>query len=69
MKNEREKEIEQVNPPRHNGGLFKHRDKVRQQITDHQQQNANSSISRPQKKIKARGDVYVVNGKEREAKN
>jgi hypothetical protein len=68
MKNEREKEIENVNPHRHSGGPFEHRDKVRQQITNHQQLNAYISISRTQREIKAKGDVYVVNGKEREAK-
>jgi hypothetical protein len=70
MKNERQKEIEHVNPlNRYSGGPLKQRDKARQQITDNQQQNANISISRPQGEIKkAKGDVYVVNCKERKAK-
>ena len=53
MKHESEKEVEHVNPlNRHSGGLSKQRDKARQQITDHQQQNANISISRPHGEIK-----------------
>jgi hypothetical protein len=56
MKNEREKEIEHVN--RHSGGLSKQRVKARQQITDHQQQNANISISRPHGEIKKQRETY-----------
>jgi hypothetical protein len=59
MKNEREKEIEHVNPlNRHSGGLSKQRDKARQQITDHQQQNANISISGPHGEIKKQRETY-----------
>jgi hypothetical protein len=59
MKNEREKEIEHVKPHnRYCGGFFKQRDKARQQITE-QQQNANISISWPQKKIEKQRERYM----------
>jgi hypothetical protein len=59
MKNEREKEIENVNPLNTQcRGLLKQTDKIRQQITD-QQQNANISISRPQGEIKKQRDMYI----------
>jgi len=52
MNDERRKEIEHVNPlNKYSGGFFKQKDKARQQIIDQQQQNANISISWPQRKI------------------
>jgi len=58
MKNEREKEIEHVEPLNsYRGGFSKQKDKARQQITE-QLQNANISISWPQKNRKAKGEVY-----------
>ena len=69
MKNEREKEIDGVKLlNRRSGGFLKDKDKARQQITDQQQQTANISISRVQREIKTKGDVYALNGKERAAK-
>lgn len=60
MKNEREKEIEHVKPfNRYNGGCFKQRDKARQQIIE-QQQNANISISWPQRKIGKQREKYLL---------
>jgi Zn-finger domain-containing protein len=60
MKNEREKEIEHANPlNRYSGGLFKQRDKVKQQITDQQQQSVNISISRLQREIKKQREMYM----------
>jgi hypothetical protein len=55
MKNERE----HVKPSsRDNGVCFKQRDKARQQIIE-QQQNANISISWPQKKIEKQREKYM----------
>lgn len=59
MKNEQEKEIEHVNPFNRYGGLFKQRDKIRQQITYHPQQNANISISRFQRELKKQREMCM----------
>jgi hypothetical protein len=58
MKNEKEKEIEQVKPPnRYSGGFLQPGDKARQPITDQQPQNenVNISISRSQRGLKKPG--------------
>lgn len=61
MKNEREKEIEHVNLlNRNSGGFFKQRDKAKQLITNHQQQNANISISWAQREIKKQKEMYML---------
>lgn len=60
MKNERKKEIEHVNPLNtQRRGLLKQTDKVRQPITDQQQQNPNISISRPQREIKKQREASI----------
>ncbi len=63
MKNEREKEIEQVNPlNRYSGGFLQPRDKARQPIIDQQPQNenVNISISRFQRELKKPGETCIL---------